>query len=120
MKIMATEQQDRPGPEQEQQPPFAAAKVAVKSGNADLSAEIAAKVDREPGDRVRVTWIGANNYRCNWWAPGNASNYDNPKMYGLVVTTHIVRKSRFLTVTKVDDGLVIRDHAATSSTERGK
>ena len=74
----------------------------------DLSAEIAAAIAREPGDRVRVTWISGCSYRCNWWAPGNAANYDNPSMTGLLITTHRVRKSRFLSVTKVGGGLLIR------------
>jgi hypothetical protein len=74
----------------------------------DLSAEIAAAIEREPGDRVRVTWISGCNYRCNWWAPGNAAKYDNPSMTGLLITTHRVRKSRFLSVTKIGGGLLIK------------
>ena len=104
---MATEQ------EQEQQQPasFAKAQPAAKSVNADLTAEIAATIDREPGDRVRVTHIGGDSYRCNWWAPGNVDKFDNPGMYGLTVTTHVVRKSQFLTVTKSGERLVIRNHS---------
>ena len=77
----------------------------------DLSAEIAEAVEREPGDRVRVTWVSGRNYRCNWWAPGSTLGYDNPGMFGLVVTTHQVRKSQFLSVTKVGNRLQIRDRS---------
>ena len=85
---------------------------AVKVAAAvDLSAEIAATLEREPGDRVRCTWISGCNYRCNWWAPGSLSGYDNPGMFGLTVTTHIVRKSQFLSVTKVGERLVMRDRS---------
>ena len=86
----------------------AATKVAAP---VDLSAEIAATIAREPGDRVRCTWISGANYRCNWWAPGSTKAYDNPGMFGLIVTTHQVRKSQFLSVTKVDDHLIIRDRS---------
>jgi hypothetical protein len=107
--IMATEQTFAPAPESK-----------IISAPGDLAAEIAATVDRQPGDRVRVTWVGGNNYRCNWWAPGSTADYDNPGMNGLVVTTHLVRKSRFLNVTKVGDRLVIRDHATKAEDVAGK
>lgn len=81
----------------------------------DLSAEIAATIEKEPGDRVKVTWVAGPNYRCNWWAPGSLSGYDNPGMGGLVVTTHVVRRSRFLNVTRVGGRLVIRDHAGAAT-----
>jgi hypothetical protein len=102
---MEAEQQELrpPSPEQASVPAGKAVPVAT-----DLSAEIAAAIAREPGDRVRVTWISGCSYRCNWWAPGNAANYDNPSMTGLLITTHRVRKSRFLSVTKVGGGLLIR------------
>ena len=101
---MATEQTFAPAPE-----------TKTATAAADLSAEIAAAVERQPNDRVRVTWVGGSNYRCNWWAPGSTAGYDNPGMSGLVVTTHLVRKSQFLNVTKVGDRLVIRDHASQSN-----
>src|SRR4051812_42768884 len=76
-----------------------AAAVATGAGPAvDLSAEIAATIERDPGDRVRCTWVSGNNYRCNWWAPSSTLGYDNPGMFGLTVTTHVVRKSKFLSV----------------------
>jgi hypothetical protein len=106
---MATEQQ------QEQQQPANPSRVATKVVNPDLSAEIAATIDRDPGDRVRVTHIGGDSYRCNWWAPGNTASFDNPSMYGLTVTTHVVRKSQFLTVVKVNDRLDIRKHSRTGA-----
>ena len=82
--------------------------ATVAPAATDLSAEIAAAIEREPGDRVRVTWISGTNYRCNWWAPGSAAQYDNPSMPGLLITTHRVRKSRFLSVTKVGGRLLIK------------
>ena len=97
--------------EEKQQQAFAPGQSTPKTDQQDLSAEIAATIERDPGDRVRVTWVGASSYRCNWWAPNSTNSYDNPGMYGLVVTTHRVRKSRFITVTKVDGALVIRDHS---------
>jgi hypothetical protein len=99
--------------QQQQQPAssFSTGASTPKAAPGELAAEIAATVDREPGDRVRVTWIGGDNYRCNWWAPADTEKFDNPGMFGLTVTTHVVRKSRFLSVSKTGDGLVIRDHA---------
>jgi hypothetical protein len=75
---------------------------------ADLSAEIAGQVAREPLDRVACRRIYENYYRCNWWAPADGSGYDNPAMGGLTVTTHRVRKSEFLRVTRGRNGLNIR------------
>jgi hypothetical protein len=103
---MEAEQEElRPSPATESQRVAKAAPVATAT---DLSAEIAAAIEREPGDRVRVTWISGRNYRCNWWAPGNATQYDNPTMPGLLITTHRVRKSRFLSVTKIGGSLLIK------------
>ena len=63
--------------------------------SADLSLEIAQKVDRHPGDRVRVMRVWGDHYRCNWIAPKNRLD---------VLETFIVRKSEFLHVTKSADG----------------
>lgn len=49
----------------------------------DLCAEIAGQVEREPSDRVSCRHVFRNYYRCNWWAPASANDYDNPSMYGL-------------------------------------
>jgi hypothetical protein len=75
---------------------------------ADLSAEIAAHVEREPADRVSCRRVHGSHYRCNWWAPATGKEYDNPAMYGLTVTTHRVRKSQFMCVTRTTNGLTIR------------
>jgi len=75
----------------------------------DLSAEIIQSISRGSNERVTCTRVSANNYRCNWWSPAPTKAFDNPAMYGLLVTTHIVTKSRFLNVTKVDRQLVIND-----------
>ena len=75
----------------------------------DLSAEIAQSVERRSGDQVKCTRITADTYRCNWWSAFTADGYDNPGMSGLLVTTHRVRQSRFLHVTKASGKLVISE-----------
>lgn len=77
----------------------------------DLSAEIVARIEKESDERVTCRWIRGNSYRCNWWAAQNTKKYDNPLMEGLLVTTHRVRRSRFLNVTKIGEALVIEDSA---------
>jgi hypothetical protein len=89
-------------------PPPSPATPLPEAKPADLSADIAAHVEREPSDRVACRRIDGNYYRCNWWAPANAKGYDNPYMGGLTVTTHRVRKSAFLQVTGTRNGLTIR------------
>ena len=86
----------------------------AKAGGAavDLSQEIVLAVDKLAGDHVKCTRITADTYRCNWWSHAETSGYDNPGMRGLVVTTHCVRRSRFLRVTKGDAGLVIKEVGA--------
>jgi hypothetical protein len=73
----------------------------------DLSLEIARVVEKRPEDRVMCRRIWGNSYRCNWWSAADSSNYDNPGMRGNLVTTHTIRKSRFLNVTRSRGGLVI-------------
>jgi hypothetical protein len=86
-----------------------APKLPRKAGGVDLSTEIAAHVERQPGDAVKCRRIDGDSYRCNWWAAQPTASYDNPGMYGLLVTTHRVRKSQFLRVTKSPTrGLVIQ------------
>lgn len=77
----------------------------------DLSGEISQFIDKLPGDHVRCTHVGNGNYRCNWWAPQGTGGYDNPGMGGLLVTTHRVRKSRLLRVTRDGERLVIEEVA---------
>jgi hypothetical protein len=84
-------------------------KPARKAVADDLSNEIAAQVERQPGDAVRCRRIDGDSYRCNWWAAQATAGYDNPGMFGLLVTTHRVRKSQFLRVTRSPTcGLVIQ------------
>lgn len=78
----------------------------------DLSAEIAQAVERRVGDQVKCTRITADTYRCNWWSAFSNEGYDNPGMSGLLVTTHRVRKSSFLHVTKASGKLVISEKSA--------
>ena len=78
----------------------------------DLSDELSRSVEKQPGDQVRCTHVGNGNYRCNWWAPqGAAGGYDNSSRACLLVTTHRVRKSRLLRVTKSGEQLVIEEVA---------
>jgi len=79
----------------------AAAGVAPAS---DLSAQIVGTVERQRGDVVRCTHVGGDRYRCNWWAPAVAAGYSDPVMPGLLVTTHRVRQSQFLRVTRTSAG----------------
>ncbi len=83
--------------------------VARKAEEDDLSAEIVAHVEKQVGDVVKCRRIDGDNYRCNWWAAQATGGYDNPGMFGLLVTTHRVRKSQFLRATKSPThGLIIR------------
>jgi hypothetical protein len=75
----------------------------------DLSEEIIRAVEKRPEDRVMCRRIWGNSYRCNWWSVADASNYDNPAMGGNLVTTHTIRMSRFLNVTRSRLGLVITE-----------
>jgi len=83
--------------------------VESRAAQPDLSAEIVQSVAKEYNQRVTCVHVGGNNYRCNWWSPAATNGYDNPQMRGLLVTTHVVAKSRFLKVVKVDNRLVVTD-----------
>jgi hypothetical protein len=91
----------------EETEPFA--KPERQAADVDLSSEIAQSVAREFDERVTCRRVSGNSYRCNWWSPSRSKRYDNPRMEGLLVTTHVVSKSRFLNVTRVDQRLVIND-----------
>lgn len=78
----------------------------------DLSAEIVQSIPKDHNQRVTCTRVCGNNYRCNWWSPAPTKLYDNPQMRGLLVTTHVVTKSRFLNVVKIDNRLVFTDASA--------
>jgi hypothetical protein len=77
------------------------------AASADLSREIVKQLTKRPSDRVTVRHVSGNHYRCNWWSPGDTDAYDNPQMGGLTVTTHRVRQSQFLRVTRSGAGLSI-------------
>ena len=91
----------------------AAAAPARRPPDEDLSAAIVAAIPKRPGDRVTCRRIYGDYYRCNWWSPADRAGYDNPGMAGLLVTTHTVRKSRFLRVTRSGLGLALGNSAAT-------
>jgi len=85
-------------------PSFAEQELPV----ADLSSEIAGTIAKSRDERVTCRRIFGNYYRCNWWAPYTHSGYDNPQMAGLTVTTHRVRRSQWLHVTRSAAGLDIQ------------
>ena len=73
---------------------------------ADLSAEIALAVAKQPGDRVRVARVWGDHYRCNWVAPKN-------RLEGSMLESFHIRHSRFLKVTRAEGGkLNIQDMTA--------
>ena len=78
-----------------------------RPADADLSAEIEQSIERQFGERVTCRRISGSNYRCNWWSPRSSSKYDNPRMERPFVTTHVVVGSRFLTVRRTEQGLLI-------------
>ncbi len=80
-----------------------------KSQEVDLSAEVAATIDRETGDQVRCTRIGGTKYRCNWWACRGGEADERGAVTGLASTLFRVRKSRVLHVTKTAAGLHITE-----------
>jgi hypothetical protein len=71
----------------------------------DLSDQIARSVAREPREQVTCRRVAPNHYRCNWWAAQNTSNFDNPAMSGMLVTTSRISRSRFLRVVKEEGRL---------------
>jgi hypothetical protein len=93
------------------EPPFRREPKRKQPAEPDYSNEVSQAVERLPGDQVRCTFVGNSNYRCNWWAPQATRGYDNPAMGGLLVTTHRVRKSRLLRVTREGERLVIEEVA---------
>ena len=72
---------------------------------ADLSAEVAALVEREPGDQVRCRNIGGNRYRCNWWSARRLTAGDRGGNQFLESTDMRVRKSCLLVVARTGDRL---------------
>src|SRR2546423_692484 len=80
-----------------------------QAADPDLSAEIAGSIERQVGEHVNCRRVSGRKYRCNWWSPKSTSTHDNPRMEGLVVTTHVVIRSRFLTASRTERGLVITD-----------
>ena len=81
----------------------------------DLSDAIVESIERSVGERVTCRRIYGTKYRCNWWSPQTNSKLDNPRMTGLLVTTHVVSKSRFISVVKNEHGLIISDAPQTPS-----
>src|SRR5579871_6076287 len=91
---------------------FQSGSTKDRATQTDLSAEIIRSIAKEQNQRITCMRVCGNNYRCNWWSPAPTKAYDNPAMRGLLVTTHVVAKSRFLNVVKVDNRLVVTDASA--------
>jgi hypothetical protein len=77
----------------------------------DISLQILASLDRDPGDLVRCTRVGPDFYRCNWWARHSVVGSDDASASDGLFTTHRVRKSQFLEATMTPTGLAIRIHS---------
>jgi hypothetical protein len=75
----------------------------------DLSEKIQHAVAREPLDRVRCVRVFGNFYRCNWWAPSPSAPERNRSFDWAMLTTHCVRKSRFLLATLDAGQLIIEE-----------
>jgi hypothetical protein len=84
--------------------------AASEATNADdLSAELAAMIEREPGDQVRCRNVGGNRYRCNWWSARHGGKFERGGTPCLESTELVVRKSKLLEVSKVNERLLIAE-----------
>lgn len=81
------------------------ASAVSEKPSADFSREIVQALKCAPNERITCRQITGNFYRCNWWAPQKTDG--NPAMAGLVITTHCVRRSEVLYVTKIEQRLVM-------------
>jgi hypothetical protein len=91
------------------------ARTSTGGESADLSAEIALTIERQPGDVVKCTRIYGDHYRCNWWAVDNTERHDNPALPGAFFTTHHIRQSWFIHATKPAGNLAVRVKSAPPS-----
>ena len=89
-------------PEPGSGPKFASPETPVQ----DLSSELMRELPRSPDERVRCRRVIGNHYRCNWWAPRNASQHDIQGS-GLISTRYRVIQSQMLRVTLTAEGLLI-------------
>ena len=86
-----------------------------RAADADLSADIAQAIGREPLDRVKVVRVFGDYYRCNWWAPFFGEPRGSAAFDWGVSATHRVRKSRFLNATVREGKLVVEEVARPQS-----
>jgi hypothetical protein len=84
---------------------------APKPADGDLSREIERAVVKLPLDLVRCIRLFDDCYRCNWWAPsaprGLGMYRDRSSIGWGTGTTHYIRQSRFLVVTRREGALAI-------------
>jgi hypothetical protein len=77
----------------------------------DLSAEIARTLAKRPGEKVKVTRVFGNHYRCNWIVLDRQPT-DGAARQSMFIESFKIRDSRFLRATRGDSGLVIEDVTA--------
>lgn len=77
----------------------------------DLSQEIARKVQKRPGDMVRVKRVSPTTYRCNWLELDDGEAAGGSRF----LQTYRIRESRFLRVNRKEGELVIEDITADSA-----
>jgi hypothetical protein len=73
----------------------------------DLSAEIAGTIQKGKGERVRVTRVYGDNYRCNWLALDDG--LEARRGTTMPIETYRIRDSKFLRVTKAEGKLTIEN-----------
>ena len=88
---------------------------AARAAGEDLSRQIESTVEKRRGDVVRCSKVSGHHYRCNWWT----QEPETTKPVGAIrdavrdgsplIQTNRIRRSRFLYVTRKEDGLVIED-----------
>src|SRR5580692_9733885 len=88
--------------------PPAPAKPPAPKPDQDLSRDIERMIGKEPHDRVKCVRVYGDRYRCNWWAPP-VDKISSPAFNWAFVTTHQVRKSRFLNASMSSGQLVVEE-----------
>ncbi len=76
--------------------------VPASPHDEDLSRQIEQSMERQPDERIKAVRVYDDYYRCNWWVQDKTP-------HALWLVTGVIRRSRFLRVTKTGDGLLIDD-----------
>jgi hypothetical protein len=99
--------------------PAVAAQVAPPP-DVDLSAEIIATIQTNPGETVKCVRVYGDSYRCNWWSSEEAPAATKRISTGLEITAQRVSRSSFLKVKKTAEGLMIHDVTSSMKESAGK